>query len=175
MTSSVADHIARKSGDCNMFMGEYNHTIDAKGRLIIPAKFRDALGESFVVTKGFDGCLFMYDKTEWAPFEQKLKALPLGNKEARNLVRFFLAGADEVELDKQGRILVAPPLREYAALEKDVTVIGVRTCRKDSQCHKHIILLNVFEGIQNGLAEGFLVCNHMVRRCYDHPCKRVPF
>ena len=72
-----------------------------------------------------DGCLFVYDKTEWASFEQKLKALPLGNKEARNLVRFFLAGADEVELDKQGRILVAPPLREYAALEKDVTVIGV--------------------------------------------------
>ena len=125
VTSSVADHIARKSGDCNMFMGEYNHTIDAKGRLIIPAKFRDALGESFVVTKGFDGCLFVYDKTEWASFEQKLKALPLGNKEARNLVRFFLAGADEVELDKQGRILVAPPLREYATLEKDVTVIGV--------------------------------------------------
>lgn len=107
-----------------MFMGEYNHTIDAKGRLIIPAKFRDTLGDKFVVTKGFDGCLFVYNKEEWTSFEQKLRTLPLGNKEARKLVRFFLAGADEVELDKQGRILVAPPLREYAVLEKDVVVIG---------------------------------------------------
>lgn len=107
-----------------MFMGEYNHTIDAKGRLIIPAKFRDSLGDKFVVTKGFDGCLFVYNKEEWTSFEQKLRTLPLGNKEARKLVRFFLAGADEVELDKQGRILVVPPLREYAVLEKDVVVIG---------------------------------------------------
>lgn len=107
-----------------MFMGEYNHTIDAKGRLIIPVKFREALGDKFVVTKGFDGCLFVYDKEEWTSFEQKLRTLPLGNKEARKLVRFFLAGADEVELDKQGRILVVPPLRDYAALEKDVVVIG---------------------------------------------------
>ena len=125
MTSSVADHIARKSGDCNMFMGEYNHTIDAKGRLIIPSKFREALGDVFVVTKGLDGCLFVYDNAEWNVFEEKLKSLPLTNKDARQFVRFFLAGAAEVEVDKQGRILVAPPLREYAALEKDVTVIGV--------------------------------------------------
>lgn len=108
-----------------MFMGEYNHTIDAKGRLIIPAKFRDALGEGFIVTKGFDGCLFVYDSTEWNTFEEKLRNLPLANKEARKLVRFFLAGAAEAEVDKQGRILIPNVLREYADLEKDVVLIGV--------------------------------------------------
>ena len=74
-----------------MFMGEYNHTIDAKGRLIIPSKFREILGDNFVVTKGLDGCLFVYDNTEWTAFEEKLKALPLTNKESRKFVRFFLA------------------------------------------------------------------------------------
>lgn len=108
-----------------MFMGEYNHTIDAKGRLIIPAKFRDGLGEGFIVTKGFDGCLFVYDSTEWKTFEEKLRQLPLANKEARKLVRFFLAGASEAEVDKQGRVLIPAVLREYAELEKDVVMIGV--------------------------------------------------
>ncbi len=108
-----------------MFMGEYNHTIDAKGRLIIPSKFRDALGETFVVTKGLDGCLFAYDDSEWAAFEEKLKSLPITNKDARKFVRFFLAGAMEAEVDKQGRILLPPTLREFAALEKDVVLAGV--------------------------------------------------
>lgn len=108
-----------------MFMGEYNHTIDAKGRLIIPSKFRDILGDEFVVTKGLDGCLFVYDNEEWARFEEKLKALPLTNKDARKFVRFFLAGAGSVEVDKQGRILVPSNLREFAALEKDVVLVGV--------------------------------------------------
>ena len=79
-----------------MFMGEYSHTIDAKGRLIIPSKFREALGEEFVVTKGLDGCLFVYDQTEWSAFEEKLKSLPITNKDARQFVRFFLAGAASV-------------------------------------------------------------------------------
>ncbi|MCI9314959.1 MAG: division/cell wall cluster transcriptional repressor MraZ [Lachnospiraceae bacterium] len=108
-----------------MFMGEYNHTIDAKGRLIIPSKFREALGDTFVVTKGLDGCLFVYDNEEWNAFEEKLKALPITNKEARQFVRFFLAGAAEVEVDKQGRILVPNILREFAQISKDVVLIGV--------------------------------------------------
>ncbi len=108
-----------------MFMGEYNHTIDAKGRLIIPSKFREALGDTFVVTKGLDGCLFVYDNTEWTAFEEKLKSLPITNKDARKFTRFFLAGAAEVEIDKQGRILVPNVLREFAELNKDVVLIGV--------------------------------------------------
>ncbi len=108
-----------------MFMGEYNHTIDAKGRLIIPSKFREALGDEFVVTKGLDGCLFVYDNKEWSAFEEKLKSLPLTNKDARQFVRFFLAGATQAEVDKQGRILVPGVLREFAGLEKEVVLIGV--------------------------------------------------
>ena len=108
-----------------MFMGEYNHTIDAKGRLIIPSKFRDSLGDEFVVTKGLDGCLFVYDNKEWSAFEEKLKSLPLTNKDARQFVRFFLAGATLAEVDKQGRILVPANLREFAGLEKEVVLVGV--------------------------------------------------
>lgn len=108
-----------------MFMGEYNHTVDTKGRLIIPSKFRETLGEEFVVTKGLDGCLFVYDNHEWKSFEEKLKSLPLTNKDARQFVRFFLAGAAMVEVDKQGRILIPSGLREFAGLEKDAVLIGV--------------------------------------------------
>lgn len=107
-----------------MFMGEYSHTIDAKGRVIIPAKFREELGEEFVVTKGLDGCLFIYPMEEWKTFEKKLEALPLTNKNARKFSRFFVAGAATCELDKQGRILVPATLREFAGLEKDVVLTG---------------------------------------------------
>ena len=106
-------------------MGECNHTIDAKGRLIIPSKFRETLGDEFVVTKGLDGCLFVYDNKEWSAFEEKLKSLPLTNKDARQFVRFFLAGATLAEVDKQGRILVPANLREFAGLEKEVVLVGV--------------------------------------------------
>ena len=108
-----------------MFMGEYNHTIDPKGRLIIPAKFREALGDEFVVTKGLDGCLFVYANTEWNNFEEKLRTLSLTNKNARQFTRFFLAGAAACEVDKQGRILIPQVLREFAKLEKDVVLVGV--------------------------------------------------
>ena len=108
-----------------MFMGEYNHTIDAKGRLIVPSKFREILGDVFVVTKGLDGCLFVYDNEAWTEFEEKLKSLPLTNKEARTFVRFFLAGAASVEVDKQGRILVPSVLKEFAGINKDVVLVGV--------------------------------------------------
>ena len=107
-----------------MFMGEYNHTIDAKGRLIIPSKFRELLGEEFVLTKGLDGCLSIYPMDEWKAFEEKLRALPLTNKNARTFTRFFVAGATNCELDKQGRILVPQTLREFAGLEKDVVLTG---------------------------------------------------
>ena len=108
-----------------MFMGEYNHTIDAKGRVIVPSRFRETLGDTFVITKGLDGCLFVYDNQEWAAFEEKLKSLPITNKEARAFVRFFLAGAACVEVDRQGRILLPGTLRDFAALSKDVVLIGV--------------------------------------------------
>lgn len=108
-----------------MFMGEYNHTIDAKGRLIVPAKFRETLGDNFIVTKGLDGCLFVYPNDEWTRFEEKLKSLPLTNKNARQFTRFFLAGAAACEVDKQGRILLPQVLREFAGLEKDVVLVGV--------------------------------------------------
>lgn len=108
-----------------MFMGEYNHTVDPKGRVIVPSKFRETLGDEFVVTKGLDGCLFVYDMKEWNVFEEKLKSLPITNKDSRQFVRFFLAGAATVEVDKQGRILIPGVLREFAELTKDVVLIGV--------------------------------------------------
>lgn len=107
-----------------MFMGEYNHTVDAKGRTFVPAKLRDELGESFVVTKGLDGCLVGYSQKEWEKFEEKLNQLPLTNKAARTTVRFFLAGASQCDVDKQGRILLPAVLREFAGLEKDIVFIG---------------------------------------------------
>jgi MraZ protein len=109
----------------SLFIGEYRHSLDVKGRIIVPAKFRDGLGEKFVLTKGLDGCLFAYSKEEWANFEEKIKTLPLTNKDARAFVRFFFAGAVECEIDKQGRTLISPMLREYAGLNKDLVIIGV--------------------------------------------------
>lgn len=108
-----------------MFMGEYNHTIDGKGRVHVPAKFRDALGDGFVVTKGLDGCLFVYPPDAWQAFEEKLQSLPLTNKNSRQFARFFLAGAASCEVDKQGRILLPQVLREFAGLEKEVVMVGV--------------------------------------------------
>ena len=108
-----------------MFMGEYSHTIDTKGRLIIPSRFREELGETFVVTKGLDGCLFVFSDEEWKAFEIKLKSLPLTNKNARQFARFFVAGATPCELDKQGRLLLPATLREFAGLEKDVVLTGM--------------------------------------------------
>ena len=110
-----------------MFIGEYQHTIDPKGRVFMPAKFREDLGEKFVVTKGLDNCLFVYPNEEWQILEQKLRTLPLTSKEARAFIRFFFAGAAECEADKQGRILIPANLRGYASLEKELAIIGVST------------------------------------------------
>ncbi|OLS03875.1 division/cell wall cluster transcriptional repressor MraZ [Tissierella creatinophila] len=110
-----------------MFIGEHNHTLDNKGRITMPSKFREELGDEFVITKGLDGCLFVYTKDEWKIFEDKLKTLPLTNKDARAFVRFFFAGACECSLDKQNRVLIPPNLRTHSGLEKDAVIIGVST------------------------------------------------
>ena len=110
-----------------MLIGEYEHSLDTKGRLIMPAKLRADMGERFIVTKGLDGCLFAFSQKEWENFETKLKALPLSDKNARNFVRFFLSGATECEIDKQGRFLIPNNLRAAAGLEKEVVIIGVGT------------------------------------------------
>ncbi|MBR3674268.1 MAG: division/cell wall cluster transcriptional repressor MraZ [Clostridia bacterium] len=110
-----------------MLIGEYEHSLDVKGRLIMPAKLREDIGDNFIITKGLDGCLFGFSLNEWTQFEEKLKSLPLTNKNARDFVRFFLSGAVNVEIDKQGRFLVASNLREYASMEKEVVIIGVGT------------------------------------------------
>lgn len=110
-----------------MFFGEYNHTIDSKGRVSVPAKFREQLGDSFILTKGLDNCLFVYSQNEWKIMEDKLKQLPLTNRDARAFVRFFFSGATECELDNQGRIRIPNNLREYAELEKEAVMIGVGT------------------------------------------------
>ena len=111
-------------GDC-MFIGEYNHTLDAKGRLIVPSKLRESLGERFFLTKGLDGCLSVYPQEEWETFTNKIHELPMTNKDARKFSRFFLAGASECEIDKQGRILIPANLREFAKLEKEAVLVGV--------------------------------------------------
>ncbi|WP_314584485.1 division/cell wall cluster transcriptional repressor MraZ [Paenibacillus terrigena] len=108
-----------------MFMGEYQHTVDDKGRMIIPSKFRDALGASFIVTRGLDQCLFVYPRSEWEVLEQKLKALPLMKSDARAFTRFFFSGATECELDKQGRVNIPNNLLQYSKLDKDCVVLGV--------------------------------------------------
>lgn len=108
-----------------MFMGEYSHSVDAKGRLIVPAKFREQLGEQFVVTKGVDGCLYGYSDEEWKRIEEKFRQVNLTTKDARKFMRFFFAGAASCEVDKQGRILIPSVLREFAGLEKDVVLVGV--------------------------------------------------
>ncbi|MBE6081914.1 MULTISPECIES: division/cell wall cluster transcriptional repressor MraZ [Tissierellales] len=110
-----------------MFIGEYKHSLDSKGRLIVPSKFRDSLGENFIMTKGLDSCLFVYPQEGWVQLENKLKSLPLTNKDARAFVRFFFAGANECTIDKQGRILIPLSLREHAKLNKDAVIIGVST------------------------------------------------
>ncbi|MCG1008634.1 division/cell wall cluster transcriptional repressor MraZ [Salinicoccus sp. ID82-1] len=108
-----------------MFMGEFRHQLDAKGRLIVPSKFRDALDKQFIITRGLDHCLFGYTMEEWAQIEKKMSTLPLTKRDARKFMRMFFSGATEVEVDKQGRINIPQNLRDYADLKKECTVIGV--------------------------------------------------
>ncbi len=108
-----------------MFMGEYNHSLDTKGRLIIPSRYREALGDTFVLTKGLDGCLNIYDTEGWNALTEKLQALPITSANARKFTRFMLGGATECEVDKQGRILIPANLRAFAGLTRDVILVGV--------------------------------------------------
>lgn len=108
-----------------MLMGEFQHNIDAKGRIIIPAKLREDLGSKFVITRGLDGCVFGYPLDNWEKIQEKLKQLPLAKKEARAFTRFFYSAAAEAEIDKQGRINIPTTLVNYANLEKECLVLGV--------------------------------------------------
>lgn len=108
----------------NVFIGEYHHSIDSKGRIIIPSKFREELGNSFIVTRGIENCLFVYSIDNWNKICDKLNSLPFTKKDARNFIRFFMSGATEVELDNQGRINISSVLVNYANLVKDCVVIG---------------------------------------------------
>lgn len=107
-----------------MFIGEYHHTIDEKGRIIIPSKFREELGDSFIITRGIENCLFVYSLDNFKKITDKLMSLPFTKKDARNFSRFFMSGATNVELDKQGRVNVTAPLINYANLKKDCVIIG---------------------------------------------------
>lgn len=117
----------QNGGNKKLLLGEYNHTIDEKSRIIVPSKFRDDLGSTFVVTKGFDSCLFVFSITEWQNFESQLKSLPMTNENARKFARYFAAGATECTVDKQGRVLIPSNLKEYAGLKKDLVITGVST------------------------------------------------
>ena len=108
-----------------MLMGTYQHNMDLKGRVTMPSKFREDLGDKFYVSRGLDGCLFVFSAEQWERMMEKVATMPLA--QGRNIQRYFFSGAAEVEPDKQGRILIPQNLREHAGLEKDVTVIGSAT------------------------------------------------
>ncbi|MGI5880104.1 MAG: division/cell wall cluster transcriptional repressor MraZ [Syntrophomonadaceae bacterium] len=110
-----------------MFLGEYQHSLDVKGRITIPSKFREQLMERFVATKGLDNCIFLYPMDEWQAIENKLKSLPFTRADVRAFARFFFSGASELEVDKQGRVVLPGNLRDYAGIDKDVIIIGVGT------------------------------------------------
>ena len=110
-----------------MFIGEYQHSIDNKNRMKVPAKLMEGLSNVFIMTKGLDGCLYAYPVDEWKKLEEKLKSLPITNKDARAFVRFIFSGAAEIEIDKQGRALIPQNLIEYASIVKDIVSIGVST------------------------------------------------
>lgn len=108
-----------------MLLGEYEHSIDTKGRIAMPAKLREELGGKFIITKGLDGCLFVYAMDEWQRVEQKLASLPMSRKTARDFTRFLFGGACEGGCDKQGRVLLPASLRRYAGLEREAVIVGV--------------------------------------------------
>lgn len=131
-----------------MLIGEFRHSIDPKGRITIPSKFRDELDEGFVMTKGLDNCLFLYPLCEWEKIESKLKSLPITNKNVRSFVRTFFSGATDANIDKQGRVLIPQNLREHALIEidKEAVIIGVST-RIEIWSHKNWEDYNEDEGL----------------------------
>lgn len=148
-----------ESGGYDMLIGEYHHNLDEKGRVIIPSKFRDEIGESFVVTRGLDGCLFVYSMNEWENIVSKLKSLPFTKKDARTFNRFFMSGATVCEFDKQGRINIPSTLINYAEIKKECTIIGVNdrleiwaTDKFDSLIESN---LDAISEVAENLFEGF--------------------
>lgn len=143
------------SGVVSMFMGQYGHSIDPKGRTVIPAKYRADLGGTFVITRGLDGCLFLYPLTEWQVFVDKLQKLP-SNQKTRKIQRQFLSKAMEVTVDRQGRILIPALLRTAAGLDKEIVFVGmmnrVELWDKDrlarEECEEDD---NLFDGIMDEL------------------------
>lgn len=121
----IDTNVGKSGGKWRMFMGSYDHSLDAKGRVIIPSKFREALGERFVIAKSLDPCLCVYDLPAWERFEQKLAGLPYNTPRQRQIVRFFMSTAEMVETDRQGRIVIPPRLRAHAKIEKNVVLMGV--------------------------------------------------
>lgn len=117
-------YIVVESGELKMFMGEFHHNIDDKGRLVIPNKFRSELGEQFIITRGLENCLYAYSMNEWNNLVSKLKSLPFTKKDARIFIRSFFSGATECEFDKQGRINITSPLVNYAGISKECVIIG---------------------------------------------------
>lgn len=142
-----------------MLIGEYHHNIDEKGRLIMPSKFREDIGKEFVVTRGLDGCLFVYAMKEWDSIVSKLKTLPFTKKDARTFNRFFLSSAAVCEIDKQGRVNLPSSLINYANLQKECTIIGVNdrleiwaTNKFDSLIEENLSAINdVAENLFEGL------------------------
>ena len=143
----------------NMLIGEYHHNIDEKGRLIIPSKFRDEIGKEFIVTRGLDGCLFIYSKGQWEKIVTKLQTLPFTKKDARTFNRFFLSSATVCEFDKQGRINIPSNLINYANIQKECTIIGVNDRLEVWASDKFDALIeentSAIEGVAENLFEGF--------------------
>lgn len=136
-----------------MLMGEYRHNIDEKNRLVIPSKFRSDLGDTFIVTRGLDGCLFVYSKEEWSNIVDKLKSLPFTSHDARFFTRFFLSGAIEAELDKSGRVSITSPLIEYAGITKECVIIGANDRLEIWAMEKWNNFLNDNSGTFENIAE----------------------
>lgn len=107
-----------------MFMGEYHHSIDEKGRLIIPAKCREDLGSRFIITRGIENCIYVYPEATFTRIVNQLESLPFTKKDARGFTRFFMSGATAIEFDKQGRMLIPAPIASYAKLDKDCVIVG---------------------------------------------------
>ena len=142
-----------------MLIGEYHHNIDEKGRLIIPSKFRDEIGKEFIVTRGLDGCLFIYSKGQWEKIVTKLQTLPFTKKDARTFNRFFLSSATVCVFDKQGRINIPSNLINYANIQKECTIIGVNDRLEVWASDKFDALIeentSAIEGVAENLFEGF--------------------
>ena len=141
-----------------MFMGEYHHTIDSKGRLIIPSKIRDDLGNSFFMTRGLEGCLYVYPKSNWKNIIAKYKEIP-DTKDKRYFMRIFLSGATNCELDSQGRVNIPTPLLDYAKLEKECLIIGVDDRLEIWSKDEWDIFINTNENKLSDLADTLFTIN----------------